>query len=273
MRLAGCVRDPFVWRGTGTRVGTTEKNKKENKVKKLWIGIMVVVAVLAGTAQAKLLAEFTFDADASDTVGGHDGILSSATVSNGVLTLDAGGYMDLAATFGAVNPFGGSSDFRIELDYKTTGGCCLISSATVGQNPDLTADLSVWIRGNRDWLYYDNYYIGDPHLTSSNFKSGTWQTLLITYDADGTDATTPLVTVTSGGVSLTSTLNPGRDASLDTVRLGGSIQADMDQGSVAGMAFDNIRIYGTVVPEPTTIGMLGLSGLIPLFFFRRRLVR
>jgi len=83
---------------------------------------MLMVAALAGTAQAGLLAEFTFDTDATDTAGGHDGILSSATVAGGVLTLDAGGYMDLAATFGAVNPFDGSGDFRIEMDYKTTAG-------------------------------------------------------------------------------------------------------------------------------------------------------
>ena len=59
-------------------------------MKKRWIGMMLMVAALAGTAQAALLAEFTFDTDAADTAGGHDGVVTSGTVAGGVLTLDAG---------------------------------------------------------------------------------------------------------------------------------------------------------------------------------------
>jgi hypothetical protein len=214
-------------------------------MKKLWIGMMLMVAVMAGTAQAALLAEFTFDSDATDSAGSHDGILGAgASVAGGVLSIDtAGGYMDLAATFGAVNPFGGSSDFRIEMEFKTTGGCNLITSATPGQNPDLTHDLSVWVRGNREWIYYDNYYLGDPRIAVTGIKDGTWKDLLITYEA-----ASHTVTLTCDGVTFSSVLDPNRDASLDTVRLGGTVQADMliNGGSVAGMAFDNVRIYDTV---------------------------
>jgi hypothetical protein len=226
-------------------------------MKKLWIGIMVFAALgVAHTTQAALLAEFTFDSDATDTAGGHDGILGAgASVAGGVLSIDtAGGYMDLAATFGAVNPFGGSSDFRIEMEFKTTGGCNLITSATPGQQPDdLTHDLSVWVRGgDRDWIYYDNYYLGDPRTTVTGIKDGTWKDLLITYEA-----ASHTVTLTCDGVTFSSVLDPDRDASLDTVRLGGSVQADMNVGSVAGMAFDNVRIYDTVEgmapPEGLTV--------------------
>jgi hypothetical protein len=113
-------------------------------MKKLWIGMMLMVAALAGTAQAALLAEFTFDTDAADTAGGHDGIVTSGTVAGGVLTLDAGGYMDLAATFGAVNPFDGSGDFRIEMDYKTTAACTLIGSASSPTSTSV-ADMTVYM--------------------------------------------------------------------------------------------------------------------------------
>ena len=235
-------------------------------MKKLCIGMMVFATL--GVAQATLLAEYTFDTDTTDTAGGHTGILGTgASVAGGVLSIDAaGGYMDLAATFGAVNPFGGASDFSIQMEFKTTGGCNLITSATPGQSPDdTTHDLSVWVRGNREWIYYDNYYLGDPRIAVTGIKDGTWKDLLITYEA-ATDA----MTLICDGVTLNAWLDPAKDASLDTVRLGGSVQADMNLGSVAGMAFDNVRIYNEVIPEPATIGMFGMGGLIALFIRRRR---
>jgi len=55
------------------------------------------------------------------------------------------------------------------------------------------------------------------------------------------------------------------------VRLGGSIQADMNIAAPAGLAFDNVRIYDTVIPESASIGMI-LSGSAFMLFVRRRLM-
>jgi hypothetical protein len=138
------------------------------------------------------------------------------------------------------------------MDFKTTAGCTLLGSSA-GVDDITIPELAVWIRGNRDWLYHDNYYAGDPRIVSTDFKSGTWQTLVMIMDADG-NAGAPQVEFTCAGVTGISNVDPGGiDVSGDTFRIGGTIHPNMGSAAPAGLAFDNIRIYGPAPPEGLTV--------------------
>jgi len=65
-----------------------------------------------------LAVEYTFDTDLSDTSGnGRDGVdVDGVTVADGVLTLDGTNFVDIP--LGEDNPFDGSQDFSIALDFQ-----------------------------------------------------------------------------------------------------------------------------------------------------------
>lgn len=173
--------------------------------------VLVVISVLclmAGAAKADLLAEYLFDADMSDTSGnGYDGIGGGgAMVVGGKLLLAGGAYMDLPASFGAVNPFDGSGDFTIEMDFMSSTGGILMASAREFFEPEgegepgtysATHAMSVWMWAD-EWeedgeifsegeVIYDNFWVGAAGAggDEQNPGDGEWHSLRIAYDADG----------------------------------------------------------------------------------------
>ena len=236
---------------------------------------VLALCLITAPAMADKLAEFTFDADTADTAGGFNGILGSgATVADGYLTLDGGGYMDLPAAFGAVNPFDGSGDFSILMDFKSTTGGILMSSAR-DNTPDNHA-MSVYMLTGPDEgeVLYDNFWVGAAGAggetgTGNNPGDGLWRSVLITYDADGTDGTSPLIEVSLlDGQDWDWAGDFGADIpdiALDTVRIGGSLNAEFPYEELPDpgdwiLAVDNIRIYNEVVPEPATLLLFALGG-------------
>ena len=151
--------------------------------------IMSVLCLMAGAAKADLLAEYLFDADYSDTSGnGYDGIGGGgAMVVGGALLLAGGAYMDLPASFGTVNPFDGSGDFTIEMDFMSNTGGIFIASAR-DDTPDNHA-MSVWMWADEfeGEVIYDNFWVGAAGAggDDQNPGAGEWHSLRVAYDADG----------------------------------------------------------------------------------------
>jgi hypothetical protein len=155
-------------------------------MKKLLV-IMSVLCLMAGAAKAELLAEYLFDADTSDTSGnGYDGIPGGgALVLGGKLLLSGGAYMDLPASFSAVNPFDGSGDFTIEMDFMSSTGGILISSAR--DNVSDNHAMSVYLQTDWGEVVYDNFWVGSAGAGGDehNPGDGEWHSLRIAYDTDG----------------------------------------------------------------------------------------
>ncbi len=150
---------------------------------------MSVLCLMAGAAKADLLAEYLFDADTSDTSGnGYDGIGGGgALVVGGALLLAGGAYMDLPASFGAVNPFDGSGDFTIEMDFMSNTGGILIASARDAEPDNHSMSVWMWADEFEGEVIYDNFWVGAAGAggDDQNPGDGEWHSLRIAYDTDG----------------------------------------------------------------------------------------
>ena len=201
------------------------------------------------------LVEYTFSSnDLTDTSGNnYHGIgQNSPNVHAGILTLDGTNFVDIPLSRN--NPFDGSRDFTIEMDFRTTGGGVLISSAR-DDEPDNHA-MAVYIL-TEEWqepgegegeLFYDNFYVA----AASTFREGAvwpgdgqWHTLRITYDASEEAAEIHLL---DGEDSYEiGEFNPAiPNIQDDTVRIGSTLciqqGIDLDFGNFVG-DIDNVRIY------------------------------
>lgn len=157
-------------------------------MKKLLL-VVLALCLMAGTANAALLAEYLFTSDTSDTANGFDGVLSpdGAFVAGGQLLLSGGGYMDIP--LGGDNPFDGSSDFTIEMDVKTTTGGILISSARDDVSDNHSMSLYMWTDPDEGEIVYDNFYRGAAGAggeagTGNHPGEGEWFSLRVIYDHD-----------------------------------------------------------------------------------------
>ena len=203
-----------------------------------------------------LVVEYTFDTDFIDTSNnGYHGIdHNSPSVHDGILTLDGTNFVDIP--FDGNNPFDGSQDFSIVMEFRTDQSSILISSAR-DNTPD-NHSMAVYMLTNEDEgeVVYDNFWIaaagaGGETATGRNPGDGEWHIFAVTYDAvedfidihlwDGEDW------------SWQGWWDPNIPAiEEDTVRIGGSLNAEfpyeLDVGDFVG-DFDGIRIYDKVLTE------------------------
>ena len=151
--------------------------------------IVLVLCLTVGAARADLLAEYLFDVDTSDTANGYLGILSpdGSMVIQGALLLAGGGYMDLPASFGAVNPFDGSGDFTIEMDFMSNTGGIFISSARDNTPDNHAMSVYMWTDPAEGEVFYDNFWVGAAGAGGEDYNpgDGAWHSLRVAYDADG----------------------------------------------------------------------------------------
>ncbi|MDA0814820.1 MAG: choice-of-anchor D domain-containing protein [Verrucomicrobia bacterium] len=148
--------------------------------------ILTAGLALATPAGAAIVSYWSFDSDASDATGAHDGTLvGGAAISTGglgfgggeALTLAVDGdYVDLASP----TTFDFNSDFTWHARIKTADG----SGAIFSRNPDATAwnqgSKALFVRGNN--VTWDTGWVGAPG-TGTAVNDDVWHTVIATYDS------------------------------------------------------------------------------------------
>ncbi|MHC4534198.1 MAG: LamG-like jellyroll fold domain-containing protein [Planctomycetota bacterium] len=194
--------------------------------------------------------EYTFDTDLSDTSGNnrHGVGQNSPAVQDGVLTLDGTNFVDIP--LGADNPFDGSQDFSIALDFQAETPSLLFSSARddTPDNHAMSIFVHHWDEQDYSEVIYDQYYIGGAG-SGDNPLDGEWHSAVVTYSAEA-----ELIRVyLDGEPGWDGEWNPEiPDIANDTVRIGGSLNSvyPYDEGvdNLIG-SIDNVRIFSFVLAD------------------------
>ncbi|MHC4753344.1 MAG: LamG-like jellyroll fold domain-containing protein, partial [Planctomycetota bacterium] len=212
----------------------------------------------------QLAVEYTFDTGLFDTSGNnrHGIDQNSPVVSGGVLTLDGTNFVDIP--FGADNPFDGSSDFSIAMDFQTKVSSILISSARddVEENHSMSVYMRRWDEPFQSGVIYDNFFVTEA-VAEDDPLDGEWHTMVVTYDADGgwddeLEQPTGWAMVYLDGIPGDGTdMDPNiPNIAADTVRIGGSLNTtfpydqgdDTFVGNLSG-SIDNLRIYNFALSQ------------------------
>ncbi|UCC32069.1 MAG: hypothetical protein JSU86_07270, partial [Phycisphaerales bacterium] len=223
------------------------------------------LAVIADNWLTRPLAvEYTFDSGLSDTSGNnrHGVGRNTPSVQGGVLTLQGTNFVDIP--FGADNPFDGSRDFSVAMDFKTNIQGTLLSSAR-NDVPDNHA-MAIYLNkdpGEPFWAeaVYENFQVGRANAADDEFfyAFNQWHGLAVTYDADNNWVTVYLDGVAGEGEQI----NPAiPDIAADTVRLGSTLNtASPDVGNFVG-SLDNVRILNFTL-TPADVVLLPRVPLMP----------
>ena len=199
-----------------------------------------------------LAAEYTFDNGLLDSSGQqrHGKGRNNPLTQNGVLTLSGSNAMDIP--LGANNPFDGSRDFSVAIDFKTNSPGILLSSAR-DDTPDNHA-MAIYLDsdpGEPFWaeVVYENFGVGRTRVEDDDFffDTSAWHRIVLTYDADSEWVTVTLDGVAGAGDQINPTI-PNIGA--DTIRVGSTLNtASPHVGDFVG-DIDNVRIFNlTLTPE------------------------
>ena len=191
-----------------------------------------------------LSVEYTFDSDLSDTSGNnrHGVGRNNPTVQSGILTLNGSNFVDIP--LGSDNPFDGSRDFSVAMDFKTSAPSILLSSARDDEpdNHSMSVFVHHWDEPYWGEVIYDNFWVGGASAENDPLD-GEWHTVVVTYDAESEWFTVYLDGMAGEGMEM----NPAiPEIVADTVRIGGSLNGaypyDEGAGDLDG-DIDNIRIF------------------------------
>ncbi|HCO92662.1 MAG TPA: hypothetical protein DIU00_01715 [Phycisphaerales bacterium] len=131
------------------------------------------------------LVEYIFDSDLSDTSGnGYNGVgIDGPVVQDGVLLLDGTNFVDIP--FGPDNPFDGTSDYSLTLDFQTDAAGTLFSSARDdnGDNHALALFTANGENAEEGAVVLDHFWIGLAEAGAESFD-GEWHTAVVTYSAE-----------------------------------------------------------------------------------------
>ena len=191
-----------------------------------------------------LSVEYTFDTGLSDTSGNnrHGVGQNNPTVANGILTLNGTNFVDIP--LGSDNPFDGSRDFSISMDFKTNIASILLSSARDDErdNHSMSVFVHHWDQPYSGEVLYDNYTVGAATVEDDPVD-GQWHNVVVTYDVDSEWFIVYLDRMAGEAVEMNPAI-PGIAA--DTVRIGGSLNGaypyNEDAEDLVGDV-DNIRIF------------------------------
>jgi hypothetical protein len=133
--------------------------------------------------------EYTFDSDLSDTSGnGFNGVnVNNPVVQDGVLTLDGTNFVDIP--LGVDNPFDGTSDYSLALDFQTEVAGTLFSSARDdnGDNHALAMFIANGENAEEGAIVLDHFWIGLAEAgaeAGAESYDGEWHTAIVTYSTE-----------------------------------------------------------------------------------------
>jgi len=209
-----------------------------------------------------LAAEYTFDNGLQDSSGNQRAGQgrNSPLVLNGVLILNGSNAMDIP--LGADNPFDGSRDFSIALDFITDAPGLLLSSAR-DANPANHA-MALFVDrspGDPFWgeVVYENYEVDSTNAEDDDlFLNDEWHHVVVTYAAQHEQVTVYL----NGAPGDAEGFNPAiPNIAADTVRVGSTLnEASPQVGDFVG-DIDNLRIFNfSLAPDE-----IALLPRIPVF--------
>jgi len=197
-----------------------------------------------------LSVEYKFDSGFLDTSGNnHHGVgQNNPTVADGILKLNGTNFVDIP--LGSDNPFDGSRDFSIAMDFKTDTPGILLSSARNDEreNHSMSVYVHHWDEPYSGEVIYDNYSVGSATVGDDPLD-GEWHNMVVTYDADR-----ELFIVYLDGMAGEATeMNPPiPGVTADTVRIGGSLNIaypyDESVNDLTG-DIDNIRIFNFTLTQ------------------------
>ena len=191
-----------------------------------------------------LSVEYTFDTGFSDTSGNnrHGVGQNNPTLTNGILTLNGTSFVDIP--LGSDNPFDGSRDFSIAMDFKTDFASILLSSARDNDRDNHSMSIFVhhWDEPYWSEVIYDNYTIGAA-TAEDDPVDGQWHSVVVTYDADSE----LFIVYLDGVAGEAAQMNPAIPGIFaDTVRIGSSLNDNYPYNQGASNLVgdvDNIRIF------------------------------
>jgi hypothetical protein len=191
-----------------------------------------------------------FDSGLSDTSGNnrHGVGQNNPTLSNGILTLNGSNFVDIP--LGSDNPFDGSRDFSIAMDFKTNVPGILLSSARNDEreNHSMSVFVHHWDTPYSGEVIYDNYTVGSATVGDDPLDD-EWHSMVVTYDTSSELFVVYLDGVAGEAVEMNPAI-PGITA--DTVRVGGSLNVaypyDESVSDFTGEV-DNIRIFNFTLSE------------------------
>jgi hypothetical protein len=197
-----------------------------------------------------LSVEYTFDTSLSDTSGNarHGVGQNNPTVAGGILTLNGTNFVDIP--LGSDNPFDGSRDFSVAMDFKASTPSILLSSARDGEPDNHSMSLFVHHWDEPYWgeVIYDNFWIGGA-AAEDDPLDGEWHTVVVTYDADSEWFIVYLDGMAGEGTEM----NPDiPDIAADTVRIGGSLNVGYPyEEGVSDLVgdIDNTRIFNFTLTQ------------------------
>jgi hypothetical protein len=208
------------------------------------------------------LVEYTFDSALSDTSGnGYNGVkVNNPVVQNGVLALDGASFVDIP--FGADNPFDGTSDYSLALDFQTDAAGTLFSSARDenGDNHALALFIANGENAEEGAVVLDHFWIGLTEAGAESFD-GEWHTAVVTYSAEDQTIIVYLDGDAGEPWEVDADLPIIPDAQDDTVRIGSSVNPNypyglpdapdpefVTDGHFVG-SIDNLRIFAFTLSD------------------------
>jgi hypothetical protein len=213
-----------------------------------------------------LLVHYVFDDhnDLNDVSGPpyyHGSPVNEPNVHNGMLTVDGNSFVDIP--LGPNNPFNGSGDFSIVMEFRTLQPGILISSADPCEpsNPDnhsMSVFVHYWGEQNDQTVVYSNAPEGFGGAgAKDNPLDGQWHHVVTTYDANN-----QLHRVYLDG-------RPGWDDEFhpsiphveqNTARIGGSLNIEFPGEDIAGNFVgdvNSVRIYDCALTHGQVLSILG----------------
>jgi hypothetical protein len=211
---------------------------------------------------ADLLVEYLFDTNLDDTSsnGYHAIGVNEPNVHDGILTLDGNDFVDIPLE-GGNNPFDGSTDFSIVIEFRTSGPGVLISSADPCEpndpnNHSMALFVHYLSEKNYQTVIHGNNSLGGAGAKDSALDD-QWHQVVTTYDANTNTHRVYL----DGKVGWDDVFNPNiPDIDDDTVRIGGSLDTEFPGPNVAGNFvgdINSIRIYNCTLSHGQVLSISG----------------